>query len=453
MKNKLVIFKKVLAVSFAVIIGVCSVACQGECSHRDTDDNGKCDICSIDFTDAKDKCDTCGGLLTNGECEACDETNVEETKCATCGGALTDGKCEACDETNVEETKCETCGGALTNGDCEACDKTNVEETKCETCGGALTNGKCAVCDKKEETVKYELDGKKIIFIGNSYTYYGQTVIGGSSSNLTQAKRKNDKGYFYQLCKANGANVQVTNWTFGGHSLDHLFCGSCSADRGCDGVDHAAYLLDKNYDYVVMQPTSIAAGGDASFLSEVERIMNFFKEGNPNTKFIISVPYCSYGTIGHINYLTKHYLNNLKTLANQGVLIVDWGGLVMNILNKKVQVPNATQQYTKNTFVVAKSSKDGYHPSVLSGYITTLMTYCAITGESAQGQTYAFCNDHSLMPSASSTYFNFTNFISTYYKVGTTNFDKVFASDKDMSGIQWLIDEHLAEKAYMNYNY
>ncbi|MBR2341522.1 MAG: hypothetical protein IKA72_03845 [Clostridia bacterium] len=315
----------------------------------------------------------------------------------------------------------------------------------------AIIIGVCSFACKKDGA-EHVLDGKKIIFIGNSYTYYGQTVLEKKQSVLTQADRSNDKGYFYQLCKANGAEVNVTNWTFGGHSLEHLFGGSCSANRGCDGVDHASYLTDRNYDYVVMQPGS-GVDADTNYLTEAKNIMNFFKAGNPNTKFVALVSYSCYGTIGSTLNKMENYLNNLKTLEAQGVTVVDWGGLIMDIMNKKVQVPNSTIEYTKNTFVVAKSAKDGYHPNLLSGYITTLMTYCAITGESAQGKTYDFCNDPALRLSTTTEFFNFTIYQGKYYTVGTTNFTEVFASQNDMQGIQGLIDAHLAAKAYMNYNY
>ena len=68
-KNCLAILKKVLAISFAIILGVCSTACQA-CPHFDFDGNGKCDICSAALVEDKDKCDTCGkDLADNGECE------------------------------------------------------------------------------------------------------------------------------------------------------------------------------------------------------------------------------------------------------------------------------------------------------------------------------------------------------------------------------------------------
>ena len=168
-------------------------------------------------------------------------------------------------------------------------------------------------CSKKGES----LDGKKIIFIGNSYTYYGQTVLEKTQKVLTQEERINDKGYFYQLCQDNGMDVQVTNWTFGGHSLEWLFGGSCAANRGCDGVDHASYLTDRNYDYVVIQPGN-GAHCDEVGVVNIEKVMNFFKEGNPNTKFVLLIPYSFYGKIGSSGniYLMKNTLNSLKKFAS-----------------------------------------------------------------------------------------------------------------------------------------
>ena len=324
---------------------------------------------------------------------------------------------------------------------------------QCASCSNELAKGEQEVCNTCATGNKEVLNGKKIIFIGNSYTYYGQTVLEKNQAILDQESRSNDEGYFYQLCKANGVDVNVTNWTFGGHgAIRDLFSGNCVADRGCNGIDHASYLTDRNYDYVVIQ-----AGPDRTpedtYLTEMNKIMDFFKAGNAETKFIVSVPYCCYG-VGTSNTLMAGCLNALKTLAEQGVIISDWGGLVADILNKKVQVPNTAFEYTNTTFIVAKSTKDGYHPNLMSGYITTLMTYCAITGATAQAKTYDFCNDSSLNAKfAEPEWFSFQAFKSKYYMFGKTNFIDVFSSTSEMKGIQKLVDEHLANKAYMNYNY
>ena len=97
---------------------------------------------------------------------------------------------------------------------------------------------------------------KKIIFIGNSYTYYGNCVVQKDKRVLTQEKRVGDQGYFYQLCKANGLDFDVTDFTFGNHHLLE-FKGKCMG-HGHNGHDHMEALVDKKYDYVVLQePTQL----------------------------------------------------------------------------------------------------------------------------------------------------------------------------------------------------
>ena len=327
-----------------------------------------------------------------------------------------------------------------------------VTEAPAET--EALTETETEAKEEENVTELTSLDGKSIIFIGNSYTYYGQTVLEKSQKYLTQEERVNDTGYFYQLCKANGMDVKVTNWTFGGHGLEHLFGGNCSANRGCDGEDHKAYLVDRNYDYVVIQAGSGEISSN-SIMSDVYTIMDFFREANPNVQFVLLVPYAAYGTIGKTPTLQKKLLNSLKLLANEGVTIVDWGGLVMDILNGDVAVPGSKQVYEKNTFVIKKSETDGYHPNQLSGYITTTMTYCALTGASAMNQPYSFCGNTSLRKSGMGYFFNFTKFVEKFYTYdgATTNYPEILRSKVDMDGIRTLIDQHLAEKAYLNYQY
>lgn len=90
--------------------------------------------------------------------------------------------------------------------------------------------------DLGQETIEQEsnmnnyedLNGKKFLIIGNSYVYNSLSVVKKSNSVVDQESRSNDQGYFYQLCKANGYEVSVTNWTFGGHGLYELFGTTCT---------------------------------------------------------------------------------------------------------------------------------------------------------------------------------------------------------------------------------
>lgn len=288
--------------------------------------------------------------------------------------------------------------------------------------------------------MKHILDGKKIIFIGNSFTYYGKTVLEKSNSILEQESRDNDRGFFYQLCKENGADVSITNWTFGAHTLNDTFGGECHAKKECEGVDHFSYLKDRFYDYVTIQAGS--ADTVESIIENSKKIMAIFKEKNPDAKFLYLV---------HTNYYIKNrpeILAITKEVEKMGITVVDWGNLVYDIIEANVTVPKAECLYNKNSFIIKKSKPDGYHPNMLTGYITTLMTYCAITGEKAVGKPYSFCNDSSVNEA-----FDFKKFCDTYYTYNgaKTNFPEIFASSPDMRGIQELIDKYLDEKPYRNY--
>ncbi len=281
------------------------------------------------------------------------------------------------------------------------------------------------------------LDGKKIVFIGNSFTYYGRAVINKAQTILTQQERSDDKGFFYHLCKSNGAEVSVTNWCFGGHTLEQIFGGNCTADRGCDGVDHLSYLTDRVFDYVVIQEGS--ANSDS--LEWAEKVKEIFLEANPDAKFVFLE-----NSNAHFREFSR--LSFLKDLEKKGFTIVDWGAIIKDIVNGDTVVPGGTQEYDKYSFIVGRSEKDGYHPNMLTGYITSLMTYCAITGESAVGQDYSFCND-----SSKNSHFDLQNFANKNYTYSTvtTNFPEIFESESDMKGIQKLIDKYLKEKPYLEY--
>lgn len=291
-----------------------------------------------------------------------------------------------------------------------------------------------------EERGEHMLNGKRVLFVGNSFTYYGRAVMEKARGVLTQEERSNDQGFFYQLCKANGAEVAVTNWTFGGHGFGDLF-EVCAANRGCDGVDHKSYLTDRAFDYVFLQDGSGAAELEPSaFLERCGNVMELFREANPEVKFIYLVQH----TVHKGDYQWRPALRDLE---NMGVTVVDWGALVWDLIQKKTEVPGGKEQYFQNTFIVSKSESDGYHPNMLTGYLTALFAYCAITGESAVGQTYAFCNDTTI-----NDRFSFAKFQSQYYTYDPyTNFADVFASEADMNGLQQLVDQYLAEKAYRNY--
>ena len=66
---------------------------------------------------------------------------------------------------------------------------------------------------RKFEAFK-NFDKKKIAFVGNSFTFFGKCVDVKAFDGV-------DNGYFYQLAKAFGDDVTVTNFTWGGASFWH----------------------------------------------------------------------------------------------------------------------------------------------------------------------------------------------------------------------------------------
>jgi len=281
------------------------------------------------------------------------------------------------------------------------------------------------------------LDGKKIIFIGNSHTYRGFTVIPKKNTVLTQEERANDNGFFYQLCKANGMEVSVTNWTFGKHPLGGIFREECTVDDTCNGVMHEDYLVDRYFDYVVITPGVGKKSVDELF-EDVDYIMKFFKSVNPQVKFVILGNVSVYGCNAQ-NFPYPGITENYKVLEKRGIIIADWGYAVRSVLSGEYKVECALEKYTKSSFIVS----DGYHPNMLTGYITTLTAFCAITGISAVGQPYDFCTDASL-----SEWFDTDAYLERYYEGAETNMVDIFLSEADMLGLQKLVDRNLKEKRY-----
>ena len=278
---------------------------------------------------------------------------------------------------------------------------------------------------------KAALDGKRILFVGNSYTYYGRVVI-PQGSTLSQAERNNNQGMFYYMCQEKGIDVEVTNWTFGGHDLTDSLGHSCTmSEESCAGVDHLSYLTDPYFDYVCLQPYfENEYTGD--MVSHLKPFMDFFRDANPNVKFLLLIPHMTYVR----NFVWRE---DYKAVADEGVIICDWGTMLDDILNKRVEVPGGTQQYFFGTFVISQNEKDGHHQNLLVGYLTAQMVYCAITGESAVGQPYGFADDSSIHPE-----FDMEAYQKRYYTYEPfTNFVDVYRSESDMRGLQQLIDQYI----------
>jgi hypothetical protein len=158
--------------------------------------------------------------------------------------------------------------------------------------------------------------------------------------------------------------------------------------------------------------------------------MDFFRQANPNVCFLLLVPQMA----PERGYA---WLTDVDELKAENVRICNWGGMLHDISQGDIQVPGATLPYLRSSFV---NSLDDHHENLLAGYLTTLFVYCAITGESAVGQPYDFCDNKELNP-----LFDLEAFREKNYPGAGTNFVEIFRSEADMTGLQQLVDAYLAK--------
>jgi hypothetical protein len=276
----------------------------------------------------------------------------------------------------------------------------------------------------QENTGKVSLDGKKVVFIGNSFVYYGGAVEHGG-------QKKTDKGWFYEICKANGENVTVYDCTYGSHHLYDFTSSGCKSGSCHSGADLLKGIPFSSIDYVFI---SESGDNNSNFVKDVKNIIKRFPS---STKFIY---------LAHSYTYSKNHtkiINNLDNLQNLGVDIVVWGKLVDDIIDSRVTVPGATVSYNKKSFI--KNKGDSFHPNPLAGYITAQMAYCAVTGKTAVGQMpdlYAVGDTLKYGKSA----VGYKAYISTHYSSSSSsNFKTIMKSKADIKGLQQLMDKYLAK--------
>ena len=178
--------------------------------------------------------------------------------------------------------------------------------------------------------------------------------------------------------------------------------------------------------------------------------MQKFKDANPDVKFLFSFqPAIIFqGDEKNEDGSEKYpWRDMVKPLEEEGLIVVDWGTLIYDIWTGAVKVPNSKYTYNKESFIVSNSKDDGYHQNLLSGYLTTLMLYCTITGETAVGQPFEFASDrnvHSL--------FNPVAYKYEHYKyIKETNFDLIMKDAEEMRNLQILADEYIRTQQYTKY--
>ncbi len=273
------------------------------------------------------------------------------------------------------------------------------------------------------------LDGKKIVIVGNSMVYYGNCVIHGDQG-------EQDKGYFYQLISQNGEDAKVIDYCYPGKKLEYIY-------------EHYFSKMDKqdfsDVDYLVL---SEGNQYNDNLLGTVEKYLELFPE-DVEFRFLRQPMMFEPDPAFNLPCL----IEGVQTLRENGYQVVDWGKLVYDIHSGLKEVPGATLEFNRQSFMkenlgykngegtVHGSGNDGdrNHQNPLSGYITAQMLYTSITNRSAIGTDYQFCYDTEIHP-----YFNIDNFAKVHYTgPEKTNFHEIFRSPKDMLGLQQLIDEYL----------
>ena len=269
------------------------------------------------------------------------------------------------------------------------------------------------------------LDGKKVMFIGNSFIYYGGVVELGS-------QKKTDKGWFYDICKANGESTTVYDCTYGNHHLYDFTSSGCKSGSCHDGKDLLSGIDLKTIDFVFI---SESGNNNSNFVRDVKNVIKRFPS---STKFI----YLSHS----YSYIKNHtnITGKLGELQKLGVMVVEWGKLVDDVIDGRTKVSGATVKYTKNTFI--KNKGDTHHPNPLAGYIAAQMAYCAVTGKSAVGQMPDVYENGKSVKYGQSVV-GYSAFISKHYTSSTSsNFKTVMKSAADIKGLQKLMDTYLAKR-------
>ena len=267
------------------------------------------------------------------------------------------------------------------------------------------------------------LDGKKIMFAGNSLTYYGEIVINNDGSPTR------NKGVFEKIAESFGDKVKVTNFTYGSAGFtdgrDKASTDGLPASYKDYGLYQLMTELHPNYynnpdgkemdafydqDIVVFQQRGASI---SSSYDQVKQLASLFPD---DTRFAVIITH----------YDTKNTSTGTalkKTLAD-GWVVIPAGDLVTDLWDGRIK--DTEFKYTKNDFVI---TKDNVHPNYLTGYIKALMTYCALTARTAVGADYSFVN-------RSTSY---------YANAEETQFEDVLASSSEMLRIQELIDSYIVK--------
>ncbi|MBR6709379.1 MAG: hypothetical protein IKL84_06845 [Clostridia bacterium] len=259
------------------------------------------------------------------------------------------------------------------------------------------------------------LDGARVLFVGNSFTYYGRCTV--NRNNIVN----NDRGYFYQAARAMGDEVHVSSFTFNGSilqtdnqsktSLYDLMLETFPNYYGKGGEMDEFYAQD----VVVLQQQNVDM---ANTKSVIQKFMKLFP---PETRFCVFIHH------DNVRRNQRNVLGAAEALRDEGsVIYLPVGHLVYDVWTGKTAVPGATLTYDQDSFCVNQTD-DRHHPNYLTGYLTALTVYYAITDRSIVDCSHSFvARDLG------------------YYKNGaTSNYPEILKSEADMRGLKQLVEVYV----------
>lgn len=365
-----------------------------------------------------------GGTLDDGTSAGADESTGDVSGTPATSGSSTPSTGAPATETPTTDAPSPDTGSS-------GCSHTfgDWKVTKDADCGSdgvrSRTCSRCGTVENESFSAVASLDEKRVMFAGNSMLYYGEVVINSNGSPTTK------KGNFARLAEKFGDNVTVTNFTYG--SAGFFDGRNKASDDGLPagtsnyGLYQLMTGLHPNYynnpqgkamddfyrqDWVIFQQRGAHV---SDTYNQLKKLAALFP---PETKFAVMITHYDIAEKGN-------NLAALKKVKNDGWLVLPWGEMVSDLWNNKVS--GMGYKYKRADFV---NTKDNQHPNFLTGYIETLMTYCALTGNTAVGADYSFVSKDL-----------------KYYPAGesSTQFVKVLNDPAEMVRIQELIDRRLAE--------
>lgn len=273
-------------------------------------------------------------------------------------------------------------------------------------------------------SVAATFDGKKVAFVGNSMIYYcGVVVYGGQKST--------DTGLFYQLCKQHGWNTTVYDFTWGGKQIyQRLGLDPSDPSLKTFGVEDKA--ITSTVDYVFFCDATLA-DNEKYYNSYVELAKVFNK---PGVKYYYLVAYYNCNSDPGSIAKVEQIINKFR-VQGYDVELVRWGQLAQDLVQGTYKLQGSNYKYSKTTFQVTQNTGNR-HPNPLSGYMCVQTAFTQVTGLSAVGQDYSFCEN--ALYGSDGKKKGYDGFYSNYYVDNSSNFRDIMKDSAEMRRLQAAID-------------